>query len=259
MRIALLFLLSLLFSYKTPKPKLVWSDEFDYTGAPDEKKWDYDLGIGGPEGWGNHELECYTRDSKNVRVENGKLIIESHKDSLQGKPYTSTRILSRHKGDWTYGKVEIRAKIPNARGTWAALWMMPTNFTYGNWPASGEIDIMEHVGYDPSVIHGTIHTELYNHIKQTQKEGKVTVLDFDTNFHVYGLDWRNDKIDFLIDGKPYYTVTRDKNEDFKGWPFDKPFYIIMNLAVGGDWGGREGVDEKAWPQRLEVDYVRVYQ
>lgn len=241
--------------------KPVWSDEFDNPGAPDSIKWNYDVGNGCPNvcNWGNNEAQYYTRDSKNVRVENGNLIIEAHKDSLGGKAYTSTRIVSKMKGDWLYGRIEIKAKLPKGKGTWPAIWMLPTDRKYGGWPASGEIDIMEHVGYDPGVIHGTIHTELYNHGKGTQKEGKITVEDCMDTFHVYAIDWSKDTMDFFVDDKHYLTITRDPNEDFKGWPFDQRFHLIMNIAVGGNWGGKEGIDDSIWPQRMEVDYVRVYQ
>jgi len=239
------------------KKQLVWSDEFDQPGAPDATKWGYDLGASN--GWGNNELEYYTRDPKNVRIEEGKLVIEAHKDSLEGKPFTSCRIVSKGKGDWLYGRVEVKAKLPHTKGTWPAIWMLSSDNSYGDWPTSGEIDIMEHVGYDPGVIHGTIHTEAYNHIKKTQKEGKVNVPDAQDQFHVYAIEWTKDKMDFIVDDSVYHSVPRDPKDDYKGWPFDKPFHLIMNVAVGGNWGGKEGVDETGWPQRMEVDYVRIYQ
>jgi beta-glucanase (GH16 family) len=240
--------------------KLVWSDEFNVNGAPDSKKWSYDLGDGCPDvcGWGNNELEFYTNDTKNVRIENGSLIIEAHKEPRGGKPYTSARIVSKLKGDWLYGRIEIRAKLPDGLGTWPAIWMLSTDWKYGGWPASGEIDIMEHVGFDPTIVHGTIHTETYNHGKHTQKEGKITVPTAMKEMHVYAINWSADKIDFFVDDKLYHSVTRDPKEDFKGWPFDQRFHLIMNLAVGGNWGGMKGVDETIWPKRMEVDYVRVY-
>ena len=240
---------------------LVWSDEFDATGTPDSSRWDYDLGDGCPDncGWGNNELQYYTRDAGNVRVEDGRLVIEAHKDSLGSKAFTSAKVVSREKGDWRYGRFEIRAKLPRGKGTWPAIWMLPTDWKYGGWPASGEIDIMEHVGYDPGIIHGTIHTEAYNHIKQTQKEGKITVPDAQEAFHVYAVDWTPDRMDFYVDGKRYHSVVRDPADDFRGWPFDQRFYLILNVAVGGNWGGAQGVDPGIWPQRMEVDYVRVYQ
>jgi beta-glucanase (GH16 family) len=247
-------------SAQTPG-KLVWYDEFNYSGRPDSNKWGYDLGDGCPNvcGWGNNELEYYTNYPKNVRVESGSLIIEAHTEAKGGKPYTSGRVVSRTKGDWLYGRIEVRAKLPEGRGTWPAIWMLPTDWKYGGWPASGEIDIMEHVGFDPTIIHGTIHTETYNHGKGTQKEGKITVPTAMTEMHVYAVNWTKDKMDFFVDDKLYHTVVRDPNEDFKGWPFDQRFHLIMNLAVGGNWGGTKGVDTTIWPRRMEVDYVRVYQ
>lgn len=256
----LITILALVCVLASCQPKPIWQDEFDYTGSPDSTKWSYDVGDGCPNvcGWGNNEAQYYTRQERNARVENGHLIIEAHRDSVAGKAYTSARLLTRHKGDWRYGRIEVRAKLPRGRGTWPAIWMLSTDWKYGGWPASGEIDIMEHVGYDPGIIHGTIHTEKYNHIKQTQKEGKASVADAQDTFHVYAIDWREDKIDFFVDDKRYHTVTREPSDDFTGWPFDQRFFLILNIAVGGNWGGREGIDDSIWPQRLEVDYVRVY-
>jgi beta-glucanase (GH16 family) len=241
--------------------KVVWSDEFEVNGSPDSTKWGYDLGDGCPDncGWGNNELQYYRREAKNVRVEGGYLIVEAHKDSVEGKGFTSAKIVSRDKGDWLYGRLEIKARLPEGRGTWPAIWMLPTEWKYGGWPASGEIDIMEHVGYEPGIVHGTVHTEAYNHTKQTQKEGKITVFDAQESFHVYTVDWTEDKMDFYVDDKLYHTVERDPKDDFRGWPFDQRFYLIMNIAVGGNWGGVKGVDPGIWPQQMEVDYVRVYQ
>jgi beta-glucanase (GH16 family) len=235
---------------------LVWSDEFDGNGLPDSTKWNYDLGDGG---WGNNELQFYTNKPENARVENGILIIEAKLDSTSEKMYTSARMVTKHKGDWLYGRVEVRAKLPRGKGTWPAIWMLPTDWKYGDWPTSGEIDIMEHVGYDPGVIHGTIHTEAYNHIKGTQKEGKINIPDAQDTFHEYAVEWTKNKMDFYVDDKLYHTVERDPKDDFKGWPFDQRFHLILNIAMGGNWGGKKGVDNSIWPQRMEIDYVRVYQ
>lgn len=258
--ISAIYVIVILFSLgctnKDSSPALLWSDEFDYSGQPDTSKWNYDLG---GHGWGNNELQFYTKDNKNVRVENGNLIIEARKDSFENNAYTSTRLISKKKGDWLYGKIEVRAQLPHGKGTWPAIWMLSTDWKYGGWPASGEIDIMEHVGYDPGVIHGTIHTEAYNHIKQTQKEGKITIADAQDTFHVYAVEWRENKMDFFVDDKLYHTVVRDPKDDYKGWPFDQRFHLLMNIAVGGNWGGVQGVDESIWPQRMIVDYVRVYE
>jgi len=252
-----LLALAILASCSDPDRTLVWSDEFDLPGKPDITKWNYD--IGSNNGWGNNELQYCTDSTTNVRVEDGLLIIEARKDSLKGFGYTSTRIISKQKGDWLYGRIEVKAKLPKGLGTWPAIWMLSTDWKYGGWPQSGEIDIMEHVGYDPGVIHGTIHTETYNHMKQTQKEGKITIADAESTFHVYAIDWSENKIDFFVDDTLYHTVTRDSKDTSNEWPFDQRFHLIMNIAVGGNWGGAKGIDDSIWPQRMEVDYVRVYQ
>lgn len=256
MRIVLMTFLTIL-AFASCKPKLVWSDEFNYTGVPDSGKWNYDLGANN--GWGNNEQQAYTRLPQNVRVENGNLIIEAHQDSIEGKAFSSTRIISKHKGDWLYGRIEVRAKLPHGRGTWPAIWMLPTDWEYGSWPASGEIDIMEHVGYNPDSVFGTIHTEAYNHIKQTHKSGPIAIPDAAEQFHIYAINWTEDKIEFFVDDIHYYTANKYESDTYKEWPFDKRFHLLMNIAVGGNWGGKEGVDESIWPQKMEIDYVRVYQ
>lgn len=243
------------------KPQLVWSDEFDVAGLPDSTHWGYDLGDGCPNvcGWGNNEAQYYTSLPNNIHVENGLLIIEVQKDSVGGKAYTSARLVSKHKGDWLYGRIEIKAKLPTGKGTWPAIWMLPTDWKYGGWPTSGEIDIMEHVGYDQGVIHGTLHSKKYNHIQQTQQEGKINIADCSTEFHVYAINWQPNQIDFFVDNQRYHSVKRNPEDNFEGWPFDQKFHLILNIAVGGNWGGKEGIDDTIWPQHMEVDYVRVYQ
>jgi len=243
------------------KMKLVWSDEFDSGTMPDPAKWGYDLGDGCPDvcGWGNNELEYYTADRKeNVRIENGKLLIEARQEKMGGRDYTSTRLKSKNKGDWTYGKMVISAKLPKGTGVWPAIWMLPTNWEYGGWPASGEIDIMENVGYSPDTVYGSIHTKKFNHVIGTQVTKGVFSNSLNTEFHEYGVVWDKQKIDFLFDGQVYQTF-KNNHEGFESWPFDKAFHIILNVAVGGNWGGKHGVDVSIWPQRMEVDYVRVYQ
>lgn len=236
--------------------ELVWADEFDQDGLPDSTRWSYNVGGGG---WGNSELQYYTdRRMENARVENGKLIIEAIKESYQGSAYTSARLVSKLKGDWLNGTVEARAKLPGGKGTWAAIWMLSTDQSYGSWPSSGEIDIMEYVGYDVGKIYGTIHTKAYNHTLGTQKGGNTTLTDETDTFHVYKMTWTQEKIEFYVDNTKYYTFN-NPHIDYTTWPFDKRFHLIMNLAVGGSWGGSQGVDPTAFPARMEVDYVRVYQ
>ena len=242
------------------QPKLLWGDEFNYDGAPDTLVWGYDLGDGCPHvcGWGNNEQEYYTKDAKNVRIENGHLVIEAHREDIGGKTYSSTRLVSKHKKDWKYGKIEVRAQIPHGTGTWPAIWMLPTENVYGGWPHSGEIDIMEHVGYVPDTIYGTIHTDAYNHMKNTQKEGKVFVPDAESAFHIYSVNWTPDKIEWYVDHVKYHSVENEKLTSAE-WPFDQKFHLLLNLAVGGNWGGKRGIDESIWPQKMLVDYVRVYE
>lgn len=233
---------------------LIWSDEFNYTGLPDPAKWGYDTGNGG---FGNNEWQNYTANRlENARVENGHLIVEARQDWHDGIEYSSARLVTRDKGDWLYGRVEVRAKLPGGRGTWAAIWMLPTDWEYGGWPNSGEIDIMENVGYDPNTVLGTVHTGAYNHLLGTQLGGEIDKTNYQSDFHIYAIDWTEDKMDFLIDNEVYFTHT--KHGGSPEWPFDKRFHLILNLAVGGNWGAALGVDPNIWPQRMTVDYVRVY-
>ncbi|GAB3701636.1 hypothetical protein GCM10027592_30030 [Spirosoma flavus] len=238
--------------------KLVWSDEFDKPGLPDSTKWDYEVG---GNGWGNNELQYYTRRrSENARVENGKLIIEARKETYEGKNYTSARLLTRGKMAWQQGRIEAYAKLPSGRGTWPAVWMLGNNIKTAGWPLAGEIDIMEHVGFDEGVIHGTIHTESYNHAKKTQKGKQINVPDATQAYHLYAIEWTADKIDFFVDNQKYNTVEKSVlGSNVAEWPFEQKFYLLLNVAVGGNWGGQKGVDESIWPRRMEVDYVRVYQ
>lgn len=231
-----------------------WRDEFDYEGRPDQAKWGYDLGASG---WGNHELQDYTDRIDNAFVGNGVLTIEARREAREGAPYTSARLVSKGKGDFRYGRFVARAKLPAGRGTWPAIWMLPTDWRYGDWPRSGEIDIMEHVGFDPDRIHVSVHTQAYNHVAGTQKTAIRTVEGATTAFHVYRVDWTPDAVRGYIDDA---LVLEFANEGTgpDAWPFDQRFHLLLNIAVGGDWGGKQGVDDAAFPARMQVDYVRVY-
>lgn len=234
----------------------VWRDEFNYTGKPDPSRWGYDIGGGG---WGNNELQYYTNALENARVENGKLIIEARQENYSGRSYTSARLVTKNKGDWQYGRLVVRAKLPQGRGTWPAIWMLATNQTYGTdyWPDNGEIDIMEHVGFDPNVIHASAHTKAYYFKINTQKTATTTLPTAFTEFHNYTLEWTPVSMKVLIDGQAYFTF-QNPGGGWQQWPFDKPFHLLLNIAVGGDWGGQKGIDNTIFPQRMEVDYVRVY-
>ncbi len=247
-------------SAQTGFKKLVWSDEFNYNGLPDSTKWSYEEGNGCPKicGWGNNEKEYYTaKRPENARVENGRLIIEARKENFKGSSYTSARLVSKNKGDWKYGRFEIKAKISKGKGTWPAVWMMPTHWEYGDWPHSGEIDIMENVGYMPDSVFGSIHTGAYNGMKGTQKTKGLKFSDLADNFHVYALEWTAETISFFVDDQKYH-VFKNEHTGTEAWPFDRAFHFIFNIAVGGNWGGKYGIDDNSFPQRLEIDYVRVY-
>lgn len=237
---------------------LRWSDEFNKNGLPDKTKWSFDT-AGNAYGWGNNEWQYYTSNRKsNAVVKNGVLRITARKEAMGGKQYTSARLITKGKASFTYGRMEIRAKLPPGRGTWPAIWMLGDNIFEKGWPLCGEIDIMEHVGYEKDSIYGTIHSDTYNHVKGTQKTKAIYISNPYSAFHVYSIEWTPERMDFFVDGQLYNSVQNEHRSE-KEWPFDQPFFFILNLAVGGNWGGKMGVDEKVFPATMEVDYVRVYQ
>ena len=230
-----------------------WEDNFDIEGAPDTSKWTFETG---GSGWGNNELQYYTNGS-NANVAGGNLIITARRESYSGMDYTSSRMITKDKGDFLYGRIEVRAKLPKGRGTWPAIWMLYSKNNYGGWPASGEIDIMEHVGFDEDNIHFSVHTAEFNHVKGTQKSTAKIVPGATENFHLYRLDWTPTAIRGFIDDVPYFEFLNN-NTGFKTWPFDKKFFLILNIAVGGNWGGAQGVDTTVFPASMTVDYVRAF-
>ncbi|MFT5710996.1 MAG: beta-glucanase (GH16 family) [Halioglobus sp.] len=252
--------------------ELIWADEFDYEGAPDPHKWNIEL-------WDaakvNDEDQAYTDRHKNVRVANGKLILQAHREDYGDGKYTSARIQSKGSGDFLYGRVDIRAKPPAGQGTWSALWMLPSDphryaadctsddDGHGSigcdaWPNSGEIDIMEHVGYDMTRVHGTVHNYAYYEKNKNQRQGTVEVPAIDKAFHVYSLEWTPQTITVLFDGSPYFSYVNE-GAGWQAWPYDHPYHIIMNLAIGGWWGRAGGaIDDSIFPVSMEVDYVRVF-
>ncbi len=235
---------------------LVWADEFNGSGLPDTTRWNYQVG---GKGWGNNEQQFYRKgEARNARVEDGHLIIEAHREAYDGSAYTSARMTTKGMASWTYGYIEARAKLPSGRGTWPAIWMLGDNISEAGWPACGEIDIMEHVGYEPDSIYGTVHTEAFNHVKGTQV-GKATYLPTaESDWHTYAVDWDAERIVFLVDGKPYHRFDKRAGATVAEWPFDAPQYLLLNQAVGGNWGGKKGVDATVYPQRMAVDWVRVW-
>ena len=243
--------------------RLVWQDEFDGDRL-DTAKWAYDTARN-KQGWHNGELQYYSAGRlENIGVANGVLRFEARRETLDptkypdwgGQNYTSARIYSKGAG-WTYGFYEIRAKLPCARGTWPAIWMLPVDLK--KWPDDGEIDIMEQVGAEPNLIYASLHTLLFNHVKKTQRSAQKLVPTSCDEFHVYQLDWRSDSIAIGVDGQGILRVLNDQPGGKGAWPFDTPYKLILNLAMGGDWAGQKGMDDAALPQRMEVDYVRVWQ
>jgi beta-glucanase (GH16 family) len=232
----------------------VWADEFSTDGAPDPAKWGYDIG---GSGWGNNELQYYTNSTNNASVANGRLSITARKEFRDGKNYTSARLVTKNKGDFLNGRIEVRAKLPAGRGTWPAIWMLPTDWEYGNWPNSGEIDIMEHVGYDPTRVHFSIHTEAYNHTKGTQKSTNRIIPTAMSEFHKYRVDWTPYAVRGYFDDEFIFEFVNE-GRGSSTWPFDKKFHLLLNLAIGGSWGGVNGVDDTIFPIIFEIDYVRVY-
>lgn len=241
----------------------VWSDEFDDPTPggkpvvrPNNGDWWYETG---GNGWGNNELQYYvagiTGQDTLAAVKNGLLTIKAIKKTIESSPYTSIR-MNTSKG-WQYGYFEMRAKMPSGRGTWPAFWMLSKDFK--SWPLDGEIDIMEYVGYDPNVVNGSIHTQSYNHSIGTQRTAKKTIANAESEFHVYALKWTEDKIRIYVDGYNYFTFSNDETGNKNTWPFNVPFYLKLNLAIGGNWGGAQGVDETLSSASYQIDYVRVYQ
>jgi beta-glucanase (GH16 family) len=202
-------------------------------------------------------LQYYTNQLKNAFVANGKLTITAYKEEMEGRNYTSARLITKNKGDIKYGRIEVRAQLPAGLGTWPAIWMLPTDWVYGGWPSSGEIDIMEHVGYDQDVIHITTHSEKYYFKINTQKSATKKIENASTQYHVYRLDWTPEKITGYIDNELIFTNVNE-GTDYKAWPFDQRFHLLLNIAVGGDWGGAKGIDENVFPASMLVDYVRFY-
>lgn len=240
------------FSYaQEAKRKLVWEENFNEKEI-NEKFWNFELGDGCPNscGFGNNERQIYTKI--NHEIKDGNLVIEARKE---GNKYTSTKITTKGKKEFKYGKIEARAKLPVGQGIWPAFWMLGANIDEVQWPKSGEIDILEYVGKDPHMIYTTLHTQ--DSHGNTINTKRTEVLNIEEGYHVYAIEWDKDKIEFFVDKTLVYTFNPSiKNEDT--WPFDKPFYIILNLAVGGNFGGPE-VDDAIFPQKFYIDYVRVYQ
>jgi beta-glucanase (GH16 family) len=250
--------------------KLVWSDEFNYKGKPDSTKWGFEYGLKR-----NIEKQYYVDSLKNARVEKGVLILEARKERIKNTAfvsneakswrenweyaeYTAPSLTTKNIAEWTYGRIEIRAQLPKGTGLWPAFWMLGANYKEVKWPDCGEIDIMEHVGFSPDSIFGTIHTKAYNHMKGTQKGKKIYIEKPYESYHIFALEWTPERMDFILDDTIYNSIINEHKTKAE-WPFDQNFYLKMNIAVGGMLGGRKGIDDGVFPQKMLVDYVRVFQ
>lgn len=228
---------------------LIWSDEFNIDGAPDSKKWGYDIGTGSG-GWGNNELEYYTNRTDNAVVSGGILKIIAKKEAYAGSNYTSARLLTKDKFSFKYGKVEARAKLPAGVGTWPAIWMLGNNINTVSWPVCGEIDIMEHIGVNLNKIYGTLHHPGHS---GGNADGKtVMISNATTEFHKYTMEWNEISIKFAVDDTVFYTFTNNAS-----LPFNQNFFLLLNFAMGGNFGG--AVDPAFSSATFEIDYIRVYQ
>ena len=249
---------------------LKWSEEFNYEGVPDSSIWSMEEGFRR-----NREEQYYTSNIENAEVKDGHLVIKAIKESIPNASYdaddtlwkkswktgeyTSASIHTRGKFEATYGRFEVSAKLPSGRGVWPAIWLLGSNVTQVGWPDCGELDIMEFVGWDPGKVHANVHTKAFNHAIGTNKGDSIMIENFDTEFHTYAMDWYKDSIEFFVDDQSYFTFNKVASDSFEVWPYDKPQYVILNLAIGGMWGGRHGIDSTIFPQEYLIDYVRYYE
>lgn len=229
----------------------VWSDEFD-SASIDKNKWSFETG---GDGWGNNELQYYT-DGENVKIEKGILKIIAKKQKMKSKKYTSSRLVTRNKAEWKFVRIKIRAKMSKGRGTWPAFWMLPSK-GYAGGASNGEIDILEYVGFEPGKIHFSVHTKKNNSYLKNEITKSKLIKNASDKFHIYRMDWTPYGIRGYVDGIKYFEYM-NKNEGNSYWPFNNNFFLIMNLAIGGSWGGLMGIDGKIFPAVLEIDYVKVY-
>jgi beta-glucanase (GH16 family) len=245
------------FSQNKDKPKwtLSWREEFNYNGLPDTTIWSYDVG---GTGWGNDELQYYTQQRKqNAHVSNGHLYIQAIKENYKGKAYTSARLVTKGKKDFRYGKIEVRARPPKGRGIWPAIWMLSSKVPR-TWPDDGEIDIMEYVGYARGEITGAAHVkknETGNDILSSVNE--IMIDNVEEKFYIYTLTWTPTRLEWWVDNKMFHFYEKGTRPGWQ-WPFDVKFHIILNIAVGGSWGGRRGIDDSIFPQTFAIDYIRAY-
>ena len=250
-KIIFCFLITAICLGQTSKRKLVWEENFE-DNLLNDKVWNYDLGDGCPEicGWGNNERQIYT--NQNHSIKDGNLLIEARKT---GDSYSSTRITTQGKKEFLYGRIEARAKLPVGKGIWPAFWMLGNNIKSVGWPKCGEIDILEYVGREPHFVYTSLHTE--SSFGNTINTKKTKIDTIEEGFHIFAIDWTKDKIEFFVDNESVYTYNPKLKNDAT-WPYNQPFYIVVNMAIGGNFGGHE-VDDTIFPQQFLIDYIKVYQ
>ena len=230
---------------------LVWEENFT-NKILDTNKWNIEIR---DPGWVNNELQAYTNESKNLSISNNNLVIKTIKEKYKNADYTSGRINTQGKANWKYGRFEIRAKIPKTKGVWPAIWLLSETISDEGWPKCGEIDIMEHINNE-DIIYGTVHSEEYNHMTDTQIGGNIEVKDLDSKFHTFGIEWNQDALVWFVDDKIYHRV--DKINYFKSeWPFDKNYFLIINQAIGGFWPGDPDKNFKS--SEFIIDWIKIYQ
>lgn len=251
--------------------RLVWSDEFNDFGKPNPEKWGFENGF-----IRNLEKQYYTERLKNARIENGSLILETHKETIKNEAfisqdatnwkenwqkaaYTSASLTTKGLAHWTYGIIEVRAKLPKGAGLWPAFWMLNENYEEAVSSKRGEIDIMEHLGFDRKSIIGSVHLNASGNESYQFQSKKIQIKNPYDEFHVYAIRWTAKQIEFLLDGKIYQTIKRKNYNQHNQWPFDQPFYLKLNIAIGGISGGKKGIDDTVFPQKMVIDYVRIYQ
>lgn len=232
---------------------LVFADEFDRDGLLDPSRWDYEEGR-----IRNGELQHYTRArTANARVEKGVLVLEARREDFAGAGYTAASVITKGRAEFTHARIEVRAKLPRGRGVWPAIWLLGTDIDTLGWPRCGEIDVMEFVGHEPGVVHANVHSDAMNHMRGNGRGTRIPLATASDAFHVYGVQWDAQRMVFTVDGRTTFVVDNDGTGP-ASWPFDRPHYLLLNFAVGGSWGGQQGVDEAVFPQRFEIDWVRVW-
>jgi beta-glucanase (GH16 family) len=234
--------------------KLLWQDIFEKDGLPNQEIWHFETG---GHGFGNHEAQYYTDRLKNAFVKEGLLNIVAYKEDFLSNHYTSAKLTTYQKKHIMHGRIEVKAKLPRGIGTWPAIWMLGVNFREVGWPLCGEIDLLEHVGHNENEVHFSLHSK-NNHFTQNNQKFKVYRQDdLVEDFHEYSMDWDEHKITFYLDKKEIVTFYKNENDDVETWPFNQPFYLILNIALGGTWGGP--IDDSIFPTVFQFEYVKVYE